>query len=246
MARSQVRSQVAPPRLAQRQVTQPLHSKRRRWGQLAVLAAVTATPLLAARPAQALLSFTGNGAGFAIPDNTPAGASSEINVVDAFLIGDITVNLNDLSHPFIGDLIATLTHVSSATTVTLFNRVGRVDSGTADASNFGATYRFNDAFSGDLWAAAGALPGSGVVPGGDYFPTGANSSSPQPILPSLLGLDASGTWRLTISDVDFVFTGSLGSWTLNLQEVPGPLPLLGAGAAFAWSRRLRRKLGVRP
>ena len=26
------------------------------------------------------------------------------------------------------------------------------------------------------------------------------------------------------------------------SEVPGPLPLLGAGAAFGWSRRLRRRL----
>jgi len=27
-----------------------------------------------------------------------------------------------------------------------------------------------------------------------------------------------------------------------LQEVPGPLPILGAGSAFAWSRRLRRRV----
>jgi MYXO-CTERM domain-containing protein len=27
------------------------------------------------------------------------------------------------------------------------------------------------------------------------------------------------------------------------QSVPGPLPLLGVGAAFGWSRRLRRRLG---
>jgi hypothetical protein len=29
-----------------------------------------------------------------------------------------------------------------------------------------------------------------------------------------------------------------------LQFVPGPLPLLGAGAAFGWSRQLRRRIGA--
>lgn len=32
--------------------------------------------------------------------------------------------------------------------------------------------------------------------------------------------------------------------SFNFEEVPGPLPLLGAGAAFAWSRRLRNKTMV--
>jgi hypothetical protein len=27
------------------------------------------------------------------------------------------------------------------------------------------------------------------------------------------------------------------------QSVPGPLPMLGVGSAFGWSRRLRRRLG---
>jgi len=29
-----------------------------------------------------------------------------------------------------------------------------------------------------------------------------------------------------------------------LQSVPGPLPLLGAGAAFGWSRQLRKRIGA--
>lgn len=32
----------------------------------------------------------------------------------------------------------------------------------------------------------------------------------------------------------------------NAAEVPGPLPLLGTGAALAWSRRLRRRIRVSP
>ena len=36
--------------------------------------------------------------------------------------------------------------------------------------------------------------------------------------------------------------GSITSSTLAPQAVPSPLPVLGAGAAFGWSRRLRRRL----
>jgi hypothetical protein len=32
----------------------------------------------------------------------------------------------------------------------------------------------------------------------------------------------------------------------QIASVPGPLPLLGFGSAFGWSRRLRRRLGERP
>jgi len=44
-------------------------------------------------------------------------------------------------------------------------------------------------------------------------------------------------------------SGLLGTWTLdgttesiNVRVVPGPLPLLGAGAAFGFCRRLRRRI----
>ncbi len=44
-------------------------------------------------------------------------------------------------------------------------------------------------------------------------------------------------------------SGTLGTWTLdttgdtiNVRVVPGPLPVLGAGAAFGFSRRLRQRI----
>lgn len=66
----------------------------------------------------------------------------------------------------------------------------------------------------------------------------------------------------TLSSLGFtISSGLLGSWTLNgtnetiyaclgpascvpapAQSVPGPLPLLGATAAFGWSRRLRKRI----
>jgi hypothetical protein len=49
-----------------------------------------------------------------------------------------------------------------------------------------------------------------------------------------------GTWSLTgTSDTINVFLGNLAS-----AAVPGPLPLLGAGAAFGWSRRLRKRIAT--
>ena len=68
----------------------------------------------------------------------------------------------------------------------------------------------------------------------------------------------------TLTSIGLTTTGLLGTWTLQPKdgddpyiandkirlvvgqappaEVPGPLPLLGAGAAFGFSRRLRRRV----
>ncbi len=62
----------------------------------------------------------------------------------------------------------------------------------------------------------------------------------------------------TLASFGFTQTsGVLGTWTLNgtsesiqvvlaapASAVPGHLPLLGAGAAFGWSRKLRRRIGA--
>ncbi|MCA2552884.1 MAG: proprotein convertase P-domain-containing protein [Microcystis sp. M04BS1] len=204
---------------------------------------VSAIAVLAALPASAV-SFTGTGAGFNIPDGNATGASSTITVPTGsnFLITDITVTLNNLTHTFVGDLIANLTYVPTNTTVSLFNRILF---GGGNGTNFNGNYSFNDAFTGDLWSVA--LASSGTIPAGNYFPTGAGSGTLVPILTSLGGSQTAGDWRLTISDPVAGDTGSLGSWTLNLEgtplapvSVPEPssglgllaLGLLGAGAAL--------------
>lgn len=213
------------------------------------IVAIATSAIVAFIPSPALATvptFTGSGSGFSIPDKNPSGASSDIVVPDNFLINDITVSLSSLSHSWMGDLIATLTHIDTGTTVNLFNSVGRTSSGVGDGSNFNGLYNFNDAYNGDLWSIAASGDGSFIIPSGDYFPTGAGSGVEVPMLTAISGLPSSGTWRLNISDNFSGDTGSLGSWSLNLQgsspaSVPGPLPLLGAGAAFGWSRRLRKR-----
>jgi subtilisin-like proprotein convertase family protein len=209
---------------------------------------VSAIASLTVLPASAV-TFTETGTGFSIPDDNATGASSTITVPTSsnFLITDITVTLNNLTHTWIGDLIATLTYVPTNTTVSLFNRIGRVSSDGGDGSNFNGTYSFNDAFTGNIWAVAASGGSSFVIPSGNYFPTGAGSSTLVPMLTSLSGELSSGTWRLTISDNQQLDTGALGSWTLNLQGNPSSpvsvpestsglgllaLGLLGAAAAF--------------
>jgi hypothetical protein len=66
----------------------------------------------------------------------------------------------------------------------------------------------------------------------------------------------------TLAGFGFTTTGLIGTWTLvgtsetirvmigspetrdGTAAAPGPLPLLGAGAAFGWSRRLRKRIAT--
>jgi hypothetical protein len=61
----------------------------------------------------------------------------------------------------------------------------------------------------------------------------------------------------TLTGLGFTTTGLIGSWTLDgtsetiqlilgppTAAVPAPLPLFGAGAAFGWSRRLRKRIAA--
>ncbi|MCZ8159467.1 MAG: proprotein convertase P-domain-containing protein, partial [Microcystis sp. LE19-196.1B] len=164
-----------------------------------------------------------------------------------FSITNITVTLNNLTHSWLGDLIANLTYVPTNTTVSLFNRIGLPTNTFGDSSNFNGNYSFNDAFTGNLWTVAASGDGNFNIPSGNYFPTGAGSGTLVPILTSLGGSQTAGDWRLTISDNAEDDTGSLGSWTLNLEGTPiAPvsvpesnsvlgllaLGLLGTAAAF--------------
>jgi MYXO-CTERM domain-containing protein len=62
----------------------------------------------------------------------------------------------------------------------------------------------------------------------------------------------------TLASLGFTTTGLIGTWSLTgtsetiqmfvgnppAAAVPGPLPLLGIGAAFGWSRRLRKRIAA--
>ena len=194
----------------------------------AAASAALALSMGMASPAKAL---TFNGSGGSIPDfsnNTPGVFTSDIVVGNNFQIADLTVTLNNLSHTWVGDLTATLEKVGSGITVNLFNRVGRVNSGVGDSSNLGGGYSFNNSFTGNLWIAATGGGNGFTIPGGNYFPTGANSAAlASPSLSAFFGQNVAGTWRLRITDNAESDRGSLGSWQLTATPVPTPILLPG-------------------
>ncbi len=60
-----------------------------------------------------------------------------------------------------------------------------------------------------------------------------------------LNLAGTGIQQLYIRDGWSVDADhSLATLTNGFEQVPGPLPLLGAAAAFGWSRKLRRRVGT--
>jgi hypothetical protein len=70
---------------------------------------------------------------------------------------------------------------------------------------------------------------------GTYLP-----SSP---LSVFIGESGNGTWKLLFEDSSGGDPLSINSWSLTVnQQVPGPLPVLGAAAAFGISRRLRGRI----
>ena len=90
----------------------------------------------------------------------------------------------------------------------------------------------------------------GFLPG--LFFIGSSYVSNTPIV-------SSATFNGTdLATLGFTTPGLIGTWTIDgtsetinvvigapsAAAVPGPLPLLGAGAAFGWSRRLRKRIST--
>ncbi|MGD1703211.1 PEP-CTERM sorting domain-containing protein [Dapis sp. BLCC M229] len=216
--------------------------------KLSIAAASATIATLTAVSGASAVSFSG--AGFSIPDNDTAGISSSINITDEISVDDITVNLENLAHTWTGDLIATITHEESGTSVDLINRVGRTGgSGFGDSSDLSGNYSFNDSFTGDIWAVAAGVLNGDVVPGGDYFATTLDGT--QSFLSDFTSLSSAvGTWTLFINDGAGGDTGSLGSWSVDIEgepvsvSTPEPaslLALFGIGALGATSLKRKQK-----
>lgn len=90
------------------------------------------------------------------------------------------------------------------------------------------TWTFTDSALGGI--------GGNLLVSGTYLP-----SSP---LSAFNGEAGNGAWTLIFTDNAGNDPLSINSWSLTATPVPGPLPLLGVGAAFGYSRRLRRRISA--
>ena len=164
------------------------------------------------------------GSGAAIPDNSPAGVSSNIEVIDSFPVVDVDVIVEGLTHPWCGDITIRLTHNSRS--AVLVQRIGQIDSptNTGDSSDYGGDYRFNVDAGGNLWTAAGAVGPSGIIAPGEYRPSGQLSGGTNNLsLNTFDNLDSAGTWTLIVSDSAGTDIGSFTGWTLILDRLSDPI-----------------------
>jgi subtilisin-like proprotein convertase family protein len=116
------------------------------------------------------------------------------------IIADLDVDLS-IFHSFDGDLDVTLTHVSTGTSVSLFNDVG--------GTNEGFFIRLNDDAGTDISGASNPKLDGAI--NGTFNPGGTA------LLSAFNGQDASGEWRLSITDDTGGDTGILFGWTLHFS-----------------------------
>lgn len=172
------------------------------------------------------------GPGGQLPDATidefgsevPTTVTFDISIADPGQIATLEVELTELYHTWSGDLTISVTHLPSATTAILVDRVGYPEVGA-----FGSSFPYEGMYTfSDL--AAMQLPADSSLTPGAYLPEQA--------LSAFAGLSAAGTWRLTVTDSAAEDEGSLGSWSLHMTYVPSPAAAaILAGLALIARRR---------
>jgi subtilisin-like proprotein convertase family protein len=173
----------------------------------------TATPTPSPTPGAAELRFCDTLlAPLAIPDASAAGVDNSIIVpAGAATIADLNVELH-VSHTWIGDVRATLTHVNSGRSAVLLDQPGLPASATGcGLDNFDATFDDTALRFGEDRCDEGP-------------PFAAIDGSVRPVAPltTFNGDGLTGTWRLNLSDRATQDTGALVGWCL-VANSPAPV-----------------------
>jgi subtilisin-like proprotein convertase family protein len=142
----------------------------------------------------------------AIPDNNPAGVTNDLVLANGGTIDDLDVSVQ-MTHSWVGDVIFTLQHVDTGTTVTFYDRPG------VPASTFGCSGDNVDATLDDEAATLVEDECGAGVPAID------GTFIPNNLLAAFDGEDRAGTWRITASDLASGDTGTLNTWCVAASTV---------------------------
>ena len=158
-----------------------------------------------------------------IPDNDPNGVSDTKTLAGPGTISSMAMCLN-ISTLWAGDLIATLTHVDTGSTITLFDRLGGSHTG-ADTCHNGIDTNIHVYLTDDESAITESLeeacnnghPLNGTFPPMEPFVTFSGPFG---------GENIAGDWKLTVSDNhEDGFTYTIDGWQLYFNiPIPTPSP----------------------
>ena len=164
-------------------------------------------------PYTAARSFTTGGdicssPGVAIPDNNASGVSDSIEISSAEQVQSLRVSLQ-VTHTWVGDLIATLRHEDTGTDVVLMDRPGSpAAQNGCNEENVDVT--FDDSATDPVEDAC------------EIDPAIAGTLRPEEPLSGFDGQNLAGTWTLTLSDNAGADTGTLDTWCVIPETAPLP------------------------
>jgi len=138
-----------------------------------------------------------------IPDNSPTGATSTINVTQDLTLTDLTVHV-DVTHTWVGDVTIVL-HSPAGTAITLLDRPGFTGTGFG-CSNNDIHVTFAD-------GQPDPEPACDVAGSAAAWPV--TDASPVTALSTLAGESTLGNWTLTVSDGASGDTGSIVNWSIT-------------------------------
>lgn len=145
----------------------------------------------------------------AIPDSPGAAATQTFTVPAGGVITDLDVSV-EVRHTWVGDLVITITHVTTGTSVIIMDRPG-VPASTFGCANSDVVCRFDDASAVLVETMCGGGPAIGPV------------ARPQSPLSAFNGEGIGGDWRISVQDFAGGDVGTINNWCLIYVAGP-PMP----------------------